>query len=1267
MRNLIRRTLGLVLALAIIAGFALVPFPTEVEAASSVSILTNAKTDIQNGVTLHCWNWSYNAIIENLPRIAAQGYTAIQVSPVQKAKQPTMGGPGTDWWVAYQPADFAIDNTGVNFLGTKAEFMNLCETAHEYGIYVIVDVVANHMAQLYGTTRSPEIIADILNDNSCWHNKNQSIGSDYSSRERITQYDLDSVLDLNTKSKKVQNYVLNYLKELIDAGADGFRFDAVKHIETPDDAASFASDFWPTVIYGAEDYAESKGLNLYCYGELLDHPDESGTLPDSAYTKYFSITDNSWGNTVRSNVVAGGNASAFSSGYHKNVSANQLVLWAESHDTNTNGSSSGVSVENINKTWALVAARADAMSLYLARMEGFTPPYGLGVAYDIGWHEASVGAVNKFHNAFVGQSEYIASSGSIAYVERGTSGVILVNVGGNGTSVSVPANKMANGTYKDQITGNTFTVSGGKIKGTIGSTGIAVVYNVSSCSHSSHYIAGICANCGASVSHSYSNGVCACGKTKPVTSGCTHSEHRYNGVCRGCGSSVGHTYSNGVCTGCGVEKPVDTFAYYLNGYINGANVSDANETYRFQDGKLTFYSSQDAYVSVRTLNGLYFQTTPDSQYNDTVLLHNASMGGGNNSQMRVPGGKTVTLYLQSNYNGTYTLSYAEGGIVDTPTLSGDTKTIYFDNSTKGWSKVNAYYWSASNTSMSTWPGTAMTKVEGDIYSVKVPVEASSIIFNDGTNQTDDLSVPSDSKNMYNGSAWSVYATDDGEDDGEDDGGEASGDKMTIYFQNNWLWSDVKAYYWGTTADPTWPGISMEKYGNDGTYDIYKLEVPLNITGLIINGVKDDGSGDRDKTPDITSGWYDGICYYMGWNDGNVANSKNISEILPTECSHSYTAKVTTAATCTKAGVKTYTCSKCGDSYTEEIAALGHSFDKGSCTICGAEDPDYVEVVAPTITLKTPTLLLEDTIKLNIYYTIDQDIALEKMGMITWSSKPSVVDISTAENIYPGATYNAGNGYYGVNTDGIPAQNLGDIIYFCVYAELADGTIAYGKQVQYSPATYAYNQINGGASAEMKALLVAVLNYGAAAQTYLEDTDALVNANLTDAAKALVEEYNADMVHSVAGVPAAKQGALASNGGFSAKKPSISLGGAFSINYYFTPSATVAGDMTLYYWNAADFAAADVLSIENATGSSVMTNEDGIYGGAVAGIAAKDVDSALYACGVYTDANGNTYSTGILPYSLGYYCGNQVMAGGETADLAAAIAVYGYYASIYFAQ
>ena len=40
--------------------------------------------------------------------------------------------------------------------------------------------------------------------------------------------------------------------------------------------------------------------------------------------------------------------------------------------------------------------------------------------------------------------------------------------------------------------------------------------------------------------------------------------------------------------------------------------------------------------------------------------------------------------------------------------------------------------------------------------------------------------------------------------------------------------------------------------------------------------------------------------------------------------HSYSSKVTTAATCTAKGVKTYTCS-CGNSYTEDIKATGHKW------------------------------------------------------------------------------------------------------------------------------------------------------------------------------------------------------------------------------------------------------------------------------------------------------------------------------------------------------
>jgi alpha-amylase len=176
MKNTVKKVLSLTLVLAMLLAQILTagPLQLKAEAVSAVSSLKTADTDVQNGTTLHCWNWSYENIIKLLPTIAAQGFTAIQVSPIQQAKQPTLGGPGTDWWAYYQPLDFKIDNSGVNALGTKSEFMNLCETAHDYGIYVIVDVVTNQMAG-EGKNRNPGIPADILYDDSCWHNRSSNI------------------------------------------------------------------------------------------------------------------------------------------------------------------------------------------------------------------------------------------------------------------------------------------------------------------------------------------------------------------------------------------------------------------------------------------------------------------------------------------------------------------------------------------------------------------------------------------------------------------------------------------------------------------------------------------------------------------------------------------------------------------------------------------------------------------------------------------------------------------------------------------------------------------------------------------------------------------------------------------------------------------------------------------------------------------------------------------------------------------------------------
>jgi hypothetical protein len=73
-----------------------------------------------------------------------------------------------------------------------------------------------------------------------------------------------------------------------------------------------------------------------------------------------------------------------------------------------------------------------------------------------------------------------------------------------------------------------------------------------------------------------------------------------------------------------------------------------------------------------------------------------------------------------------------------------------------------------------------------------------------------------------------------------------------------------------------------------------------------------------------------------------------------------------------------------------------------------------------------------------------------------------------------------------------------------------------------------------------------------------------------------------------------------------------------------------------------------------------------YIATTSGIAAKALDDTYYVAGVYTDAEGNTYCTGVIAYSLSKYCLNNAKPGKTMQALAAATAMYGYYAAQYFA-
>ena len=451
--------------------------------AQTASADSTLRDKVGDGVMLHAFNWSYNTIKENLPAIAAAGYTTVQTSPVQQPKDYSTSGDVTgQWWKLYQPISFHIAEQ--SWLGTKDDLKSLCDEADKYGIKIICDIVSNHIANA-DETRPDSVSNQVKKYEPEFYKKRRTYTRTYkgdandSSVQAVVQGHVSKCPDLVTNDTAVQTYIINLLKECIDCGVDGFRFDAAKHIETEDDG-EYASDYWKNVTTSASSYYTQKtGDDLYIYGEILNNCGADRSY--SSYTKYINVTDNRTGDAVLYNVTRGKASTATNAKYKSGVAASNAVLWAESHDTYEGSSGSSgfsntadVSDENVVKAWAIVASRKDSTALFFAR-----PGTALmgGVSTDTTYKSTAVSEINKFHNLFVGQSEKLGSSGDIAYVARGTSGIVLSNCKGTNASVSISGTGLADGKYTDTVSGAEFTVANGVLTGSIGKTGVAVVYN----------------------------------------------------------------------------------------------------------------------------------------------------------------------------------------------------------------------------------------------------------------------------------------------------------------------------------------------------------------------------------------------------------------------------------------------------------------------------------------------------------------------------------------------------------------------------------------------------------------------------------------------------------------------------------------------------------------------------------------------------------------------------------------------------------------------
>ena len=423
------------------------------------------------GPILQAWGWTTSYITSHLDDIKNANYKAIQVSPLQPLND---GGSNQRWSMIYQPVGFSVATGSTNPLGNKDSLKTLTAAAKEKGIDIIMDVVANHLAagsdyQLHSAVQAYE--PEIYNNNLIHHVG--EIGNDDGNTEKLVRGNLGKLPDLMTEDTRIQNRVISMLKEYIDCGVSGFRFDAAKHIETPDDG-DYASNFWPNVISEVNKYGLQKlGKFPYSYGEVLG----VGTYRSwNGYTRYLDVTDYGVVWQTRDNYNKNDEGGVINnSGYTIKQPSEYALLFSESHDNFVHKETNLNADVWEDNQYGWHTARSGASSLYFPR-----PDYGGSAPSDPdttnivvtptdNYKSPVVSAANKLHNDFEGGSEYLSAwDGCVINArQKGDNiGIYIANVHGSDSAtvkVAINGGYIPNGTYKNLVNNTNYTASDGSI------------------------------------------------------------------------------------------------------------------------------------------------------------------------------------------------------------------------------------------------------------------------------------------------------------------------------------------------------------------------------------------------------------------------------------------------------------------------------------------------------------------------------------------------------------------------------------------------------------------------------------------------------------------------------------------------------------------------------------------------------------------------------------------------------------------------------------
>ena len=749
------------------------------EAARSKYGLTK---DMKNGAILHAWMWSFNTIKNNMKAIAEAGYTSVQTEPMSAIKANPANGKkfAENWYYVYQPTDTTIGNFVV---GSEQDLKDMCAEAHKYGVRIIVDVVANHF------TSDWNAIGSDWKDTSLFHSRTNCPGKNgdeinYGNRWQVTHCHLLGLWDINTENQTAANKMKDFLVEAVNDGVDGFRFDAAKHVELPDEFPQH-SVYWETIL---------KNGAQYQYGEVLQGDNGLNyTGYTNMFTQYSSdgggATASDYGKTVRSAITSGSlNAGNLMSLRNGGAKDDQLVTWVESHDNYANGDKESTYLNDyqLRMGWAIVGSRAGGAPLYFNRPVGsggnnaqFAEQSQLGDAGDNMWKDKAVVAVNHFRNKMNGNSEYLRNcqgQNSCLMIERyakdgkaDDDGVVIANMGGD-VNLAGSDTTLDNGTYTDQVNGGTITVSGGKITaGTAKAYAVSAFYQTSG-SGSGSSTGGSGQTTGTSVVYatkpSWWNAINAY-IYKDDGSASAASNASWPGVAMtrltaddGCAKAG--TYRVDVPDlGSGTYRVI----FSDNGSSSNRYPADMVAGMAFTRGAAVQWNGQS--TSLETVQ-CSIPATKVAISGDGVTDGKLSLSTGATAQLTAavtPSTATGTVTWASSSPliatvdangrvsalkaGTTTITASVGKVtasVDV-TVTASHKNVVYASKPSGWNALYAYVYTgdgASAKSNATWPGVAMTRLTADdgcakagMYRYEVPDLGTGtyrVIFNDGGSQ-----------------------------------------------------------------------------------------------------------------------------------------------------------------------------------------------------------------------------------------------------------------------------------------------------------------------------------------------------------------------------------------------------------------------------------------------------------------------------------------------------------------------------------------------------